>query len=58
MERPANRQKTTVEKSQSHRTGSVFVDAMQEARQIGLKLKPIQYYPTYRPPVSFSDEER
>ena len=39
-------------------TGQVFLDAMQQARKLGLKLKPLRYYPTYRPPVSFEDDER
>lgn len=39
-------------------TGAVLVEAMQEARRLRLKLKPMRYYPAMRPPVSFSDEER
>jgi len=58
MKSPAKRQKTKVESKLRGLTGSVFVEAMQEARRIGLKLKPIRYYPAHRPPVSFSDEER
>jgi prevent-host-death family protein len=37
-------------------TGAVFVDAMQQARKLGLRLKPLRYYPTYRPPISFDDD--
>ena len=37
-------------------TGQAFVDAMQQARKLGLKLKPLRYYPAYRPPVRFEDE--
>ena len=39
-------------------TGAAFVDAMQQARKLGLKLKPLRYYPTYRPPVSFEDRKK
>jgi prevent-host-death family protein len=37
-------------------TGAVFVEAMQLARKLGLRLKPLRYYPTYRPPMTFEDE--
>jgi len=39
-------------------TGAVFVDAMQQAGKLGLRLKPLRYYPTYRPPVSFDDDAK
>jgi prevent-host-death family protein len=39
-------------------TGAVFVEAMQQARKRGLRLKPLHYYPAYRPPVDFSDDGR
>jgi prevent-host-death family protein len=39
-------------------TGAVFIDAMQQARKLGLKLKPLRYYPVYRPPVSFENEDK
>jgi prevent-host-death family protein len=38
-------------------TGAAFIDAMQQARKLGLRLKPLRYYPVYRPPVSFDDED-
>src|SRR5262249_54067411 len=36
-------------------TGEAFVEAMQQAAKLGLRLKPLRYYPAYRPPVSFED---
>lgn len=39
-------------------TGAIFVDAMQQARKLGLQLKPLRYYPTYRPPVSFDGDDK
>jgi prevent-host-death family protein len=39
-------------------TGSVFVEAMQQARKLGLRLKPLRYYPTYRPPLTFEGDDR
>jgi prevent-host-death family protein len=39
-------------------TGTVFVDAMQQARRLGLRLKPLRYYPTYRPSVSFEGDKK
>ena len=36
-------------------SGAVFVEAMQQARKLGLRLKPLRYYPAYRAPVSFED---
>ena len=30
-------------------TGGMFVEAMQQARKLGLRLKPLRYYPTYHP---------
>jgi|SRR5262245_6166708 len=38
-------------------TGAVFVDAMQQAGKLGLRLKPLRYYPAYRPPVSFDEDK-
>jgi prevent-host-death family protein len=38
-------------------TGSVLVEAMQEARRLGLKIKPLRTYPAYRPPMTFPDDE-
>ena len=40
------------------RTGYDLVVAMQEARKLGLKIKPLRVFPKYRPAVSFSDSER
>jgi antitoxin Phd len=37
-------------------TGGAFVAAMQQARKLGLRLKPLRYYPTYRPPMKFEDD--
>jgi prevent-host-death family protein len=37
-------------------TGAAFVEAMQQARKLGLRLKPLRYYPSYRPPVSFDSD--
>jgi prevent-host-death family protein len=37
-------------------TGAVFVEAMQQARKLGLRLRPLRYYPTYRSPVTFEDD--
>ena len=37
------------------RTGAELVAAMQQARRLGLKLKPLRTYPRMRPPVSFRD---
>jgi antitoxin Phd len=39
-------------------TGAVFVEAMQQARKLGLRLKPLRYFPTYRPPIAFEDNDR
>ncbi len=39
-------------------TGADFIAAMQQAGKLGLKLKPLRVYPIYRPPVSFTDDER
>lgn len=36
-------------------TGSVLVEAMQEVRQLGLKIKPMRTYPPMRLPVTFED---
>src|SRR4051812_10740029 len=33
-------------------TGLVLVEAMQEARRLGLKIKPLRTYPSYRPPLT------
>jgi prevent-host-death family protein len=40
------------------RTGYELVLAMQEARKLGLKLKPLRVFPKYRPPVNFSGSRR
>jgi prevent-host-death family protein len=40
------------------RTGADLVAAMQQAGKLGLKLKPVRFYPTFRPPVSFADDDR
>ena len=39
------------------RTGAELVAAMQQARKLGLKLKPLRTYPPMRPPVTFTDGE-
>jgi prevent-host-death family protein len=39
------------------RSGAELVTAMQQARKLGLKLKPLRTYPPMRPPVSFTDHE-
>jgi len=39
-------------------TGSVFVAAMQQAGKLGLRLKPLRYYPTYRPSIAFEGDDR
>src|SRR5258705_471289 len=36
-------------------TGSVLVEAMREARRLGLKIKPLRTYPAMRPPMTFAD---
>ena len=38
-------------------TGAVLVEAMQEARRLGLKIKPLRTYPTMRPPMTFPDDD-
>jgi prevent-host-death family protein len=38
-------------------TGAAFVDAMQQARNLGLRLKPLRYHPTYRASVRFEDDK-
>ena len=38
-------------------TGAVLVEAMQEARRLGLKIRPLRTYPVYRPPMTFADDE-
>jgi prevent-host-death family protein len=40
------------------RTGYELVLAMQEARKLGLKLKPLRVFPKYRLPVVFSESRR
>jgi hypothetical protein len=57
MKRPVEHRKK-IPGNEDNRTGMEFVEAMRQGRRLGLKLKPMKYYPTYRPPVSFSDEER
>lgn len=37
-------------------TGAVLVEAMQEARRLGLKIRPLRTYPAMRPPVTFADD--
>jgi prevent-host-death family protein len=39
------------------RTGAELVAAMQQARRLGLKLKPLRTRPRMRPPVTFTDSE-
>ena len=39
-------------------TGTALLEAMQQARKLGLRLKPFRHYPAYRPPVSFEDHEK
>jgi len=34
-------------------TGAVLVEVMQEARRLGLKIKPLRNYPKMRPPLTF-----
>jgi hypothetical protein len=36
-------------------TGSILVEAMQEARRLGLKVRPLRTYPPMRSPVTFED---
>lgn len=38
-------------------TGAVLVEAMQEARRLGLKIRPLRTYPTMRPPMTFADDD-
>jgi prevent-host-death family protein len=38
-------------------TGQLLIDAMQQGRKLGLRLKPLRYYPAYRPPVRFEDDK-
>lgn len=40
------------------RSGYDLVLAMQEARKLGFKLKPVKVFPRYRPPVTFSNGDR
>lgn len=42
----------------NEKTGAAFVEAMQQARKLGLRLKPFRYYPVYRAPVVFEDGEK
>jgi prevent-host-death family protein len=42
----------------SGRTGADLVAAMQEARKLGLRLKPLRVFLPVRAPVTFSDDER
>jgi hypothetical protein len=39
-------------------TGAVFVEAMQQARKLGLRLKPLRYFPAHRKPIAFEDDDR
>lgn len=39
------------------RSGAELVAAMQQARKLGLKLRPLRTYPRMRPPVKFRDGE-
>lgn len=39
-------------------TGAVFVEAMQKAAKLGLRLKPLRYYPKYRAPIILRGNER
>jgi prevent-host-death family protein len=40
------------------RTGYDLVLAMQDARNMGLKIRPARVFPKYRPPVRFPDDRR
>jgi prevent-host-death family protein len=42
----------------SGRTGADLVAAMQQARKLGLRLKPRRFVSPVRPPVAFPDDER
>ena len=44
--------------AQDKRTGAELIKAMQQARKLGLKLKPARFYLSARPPIDFSDGER
>jgi len=46
------------ERSDALRTGAELIDAMQQARKLGLKLKPLRFYPPIRPAAVFADDER
>ena len=40
------------------RTGEEFIKAMQQARKLGLRLKPARVPARVRPPIDFSDDGR
>jgi prevent-host-death family protein len=40
------------------RTGEELIRAMQQARKLGLKLKPVRAPAVLRPPIDFSDDGR
>src|SRR5258708_6858037 len=40
------------------RTGQELIDAMQQARKLGLKLRPARVPALLRPPIDFSDDGR
>ena len=40
------------------RTGADLIAAMQEGRQLGLRLKPMRCYSAVRPAIDFSDDEK
>jgi hypothetical protein len=48
----------TAAPSQAGVTGAAFAEAMQRARKLGLRLKPIRYYPIYRVPIKFESDGR
>jgi prevent-host-death family protein len=52
----ANEYEKPLASGQGDATGMVFVEAMQRAGRLGLRLKPLRYYPAHRPPVAFEDE--
>jgi prevent-host-death family protein len=44
--------------AEDQRTGADLIEAMQEGRRLGLRLKPFRYHPPIRPPIDFSDDEK
>jgi len=47
----------TISRKHKGLTGAVLVKAMQEARRLGFKIKPLRTYPKMRPPVTFADDD-